>query len=435
MEEIFQFLWSARMLGLPLTLSGGERVRIIDPGIWNHDSGPDFFNAKINVDGQTWAGNVEIHIKASDWHRHGHDSDPAYDNIILHVVSIDDTRITRSDGSAIPQMAVSLPERFYETYGYLTSRNPEIRCASRLAEIDSIIRTDWIETLAIERLQTKAARLSDILTTLCGDWNNACFITLARGLGFGLNSLPFEMLAKSISLNHLRRHSDNLLQMEALLFGQAGLLDMSLHPFDRRYQLICREYAFLSRKYSLSPIPRSSWKFAKTRPQNFPFRRIALLAKAMSETPDLLDRIISSHGDDDKLRPLFSWSIDPYWSRRYTFGNDNQTDLKPPSLSGPSIDILLINVAAPILYAYGLMHSDHDMKEEAMQLLLSLPPEKNTIIRTWQALGFKTRDAMESQALLHLRKEYCDLHKCLRCRFGHRLLRQNIHTPAGVLNI
>lgn len=429
MEEIFQFLWSARMLGLPLTLSGGERVRVIDPGIWNHDSGPDFFNAKINVDGQTWAGNVEIHFKASDWHRHRHSDDPAYDNIILHVVSIDDTRITRSDGSPIPQMAVSLPERFYETYGHLTSKTPEIRCGRRLQEIDGIRRTDWIETLAIERLQTKAARVEEILHALHGDWNAACFITFARGLGFGLNSLPFEMLAKSINLNHLRRHSDNLLQTEALFFGQAGLLDPTQFTFDRRYQLMCREYAFLSRKYSLAPIPRTSWKFAKTRPQNFPYRRIALLAKAMSETPDLLDRIISSHGDDDRLRPIFGWQIDPYWSRRYTFGSDNQTEIRPPSLSNPSINLILINVAAPLLYAYGLLHSDHDMKEEAMQLLLSLPPEKNTIIRDWQNLGFKTRDAMESQALIHLRKEYCDLHKCLRCRFGHRILSQSYLSP------
>lgn len=433
MEEIFQFLWSARMLGLPLNLSGGERVRIIDPGIWNHDSGPDFFNAKVNVDGQTWAGNVEIHIKASDWHRHGHDSDPAYDNIILHVVSFDDSRILRSDGSIIPQMVVSLPRNFYETYGHLTSHSPEIRCASRLQEVDSITRTDWIETLAIERLQAKAARVKETLDASCGDWNRACFVTFARGLGFGLNSLPFEMLAKSINLNHLRRHSDNLIQTEALFFGQAGLLDPVLYPFDRRYQLMCREYAFLSRKYSLSPIPRSAWKFARTRPQNFPYRRIALLAKAMSETPDLLDRIISSHGDDDLLRPIFGWQIDPYWSRRFSFGSDNQTEIKPPSLSHPSISLMLINVAAPLIYAYGLLHSDHDMKEEALRLLLSLPPEKNALIRDWQHLGFKSRDAMESQALLHLRKEYCDLHKCLRCRFGHKILRQNIQSPADVL--
>lgn len=424
MEEIFQFLWSARMLGLPLTLSSGERVRIIDPGIWNHDSGPDFFNAKVNVDGQTWAGNIEIHVRASDWHRHRHSADPVYDNIILHVVNIDDTRITRSDGTPIPQMAVSLPERFYETYSSLTSHSPEIRCSRRLSEIDPIIRTDWIETLAIERLQSKAARVEETLKSLQGDWNGTCFITLARGLGFGLNSLPFEMLAKSISLNHLRRHSDNLMQTEAIFFGQAGLLDPTQHPFDQRYQLMCREYSFLSRKYSLTPIPRTAWKFARTRPQNLPYRRIALLAKAMAETPDLLRRIIATHGDDELLRPLFSWKIDPYWSRRYTFGSDCQTETRPPSLSNPSINLLLINVAAPLIYSYGLLHSDHEMKEEAMQLLLTLPPEKNSIIRDWQTLGFKTRDAMETQALLHLRREYCDLHNCLRCRFGHKLLRK-----------
>ena len=414
------------MLGLPLALESGERVKVIDPGVLNRNAGPDFFNAKVKIDGKTWAGNIEIHMKASDWHRHGHDSDPAYDNVILHVVAQSDTDIRRRDGSTIPQMRVMLPENFYRTFAYLTGNNPEIRCASRLQHIDRIRRADWIETLTIERLQHKAARIEEALRASHGDWNAACFLTLARALGFGLNGIPFEMLAQSIDLNHLRRHSDNMLQMEAIFFGQAGMLDPTAYAADRRYQLMCREYQFLARKYSMHPIPRAAWKFARTRPQNLPYRRIALLAKAMAETPDLLQRILQTGGDEDLLRPIFRWQVDPYWSRRFSFGADGQTEAAPPSLSEASISVLLINVAAPLLYAYALLHSDHDMKEAATALLAGLPPEKNGILRNWEQLGFKAKDAGSSQALIHLRKEYCDRHECLRCRFGNYILRSEV---------
>ena len=411
------------MLGLPLTLVSGERVRVIDPGILNRNSGPDFFNAKIKIGDRIWAGNIEMHIKASDWHRHGHDSDPAYDNIILHVVSVNDTVIKRRDGSEIPQMAISLPKNFYRTFGYLTSSVPEIRCASTISKVAPIRRTDWLERLAIERIQQKAARIEEILSSHNGDWNATCFITLARGMGFGLNSQPFEMLARSLNLNHLRRHSDNILQMEAIFFGQAGLLDSTLHTDDRRFQLMCREYQFLSRKYSLHPISCTSWKFSRTRPQNLPYRRIALLAKAMADTPDLLDRILTAGGDDERLRPLFRWKVDTYWSNRMTFGGHPQTEARPSSLSDQSINVLLTNVAAPLLYTYGLLHCDHDIKESAIDLLTTLPAERNSIVRDWQTLGFTPKDASGSQALIHLRKEYCDRHECLKCRFGQSILR------------
>ncbi|MDE6291720.1 MAG: DUF2851 family protein, partial [Muribaculaceae bacterium] len=241
MEEIFQILWQLRMLGLSFPMDDGRTVRIIDPGILNRDSGPDFFNAKVKIDGRTWAGNIEIHMKASDWHRHGHDSDPAYDNVILHVVALSDTRIRRrSDNSEIPQLQLQLPENFYRTFAYLTDTNTDIRCATRLQSVDSLRRSDWIETLTIERLQHKAERIEETLKNTNGDWNTACFLTLARALGFGLNGIPFEMLAQSIDLTHLRRHPDNRLQLEALFFGQAGLLDPTAYPTDRRYQLMTR---------------------------------------------------------------------------------------------------------------------------------------------------------------------------------------------------
>ncbi len=189
---------------------------------------------------------------------------------------------------------------------------------------------------------------------------------------------------------------------------------------------MCREYQFLARKYSMHPIPRTAWKFARTRPQNLPYRRIALLAKAMADMPDLMQRILQTGGDEDKLRPLFRWQVDSYWSRRLTFGGDFQTEVNPPSLAEASISVLLINVAAPLLYAYALLHCDYDLKEAAVALLTGLPPERNAIIRSWQQLGLTAKDAGSSQALIHLRKEYCERHECLRCRFGHAILRSEI---------
>lgn len=426
LEEIFQLLWSHRMLGLPLTLLGGERVRVIDPGTLNRDSGPDFFNAKVKIDDKLWAGNVEMHLRASDWYRHGHDKDSAYDNVILHVVSVSDTVISRRDGSLIPQMEVSLPQNFYHTFGHLTSSVPEIRCADRLRQLPAIYITDWIESLAIQRLQHKALRVEEILHSLQGDWNAACFITLARGLGFGLNSIPFEMLAKSINLNHLRRHSDNMLQMEAIFFGQAGMLDRNLYLEDNRYQLMCREYQFLAAKYSMHPIPVVSWKLSKTRPQNFPYRRIALLSKAMAETPDLFNRILTASGDEERLRALFKWQVEPYWSRRLSFGGEHQTEARPPMLADASVNGLLINVVAPLLYAYGVLHSDQERVQLGVDILTHLPPERNSRVSAWQSLGLKPKDAAQSQALIHLRNEYCDRHECLRCRFAHYILRTEI---------
>ncbi|MDE6341817.1 MAG: DUF2851 family protein, partial [Muribaculaceae bacterium] len=188
----------------------------------------------------------------------------------------------------------------------------------------------------------------------------------------------------------------------------------------------CREYQFLAAKYGLRPIPRTAWKFSRTRPQNFPYRRIALLAKASAATPDLLNRILTASGDEDRLRLIFDWKIDDYWSRRMNFGGDFQTEARPSALSDGSVTLLLINVVAPLLYAYALLHSDHEMMQDAIDLLLGLPPERNNIVRTWQQLGFNPKDSAASQALIHLRKEYCDRHECLKCRFGQTVLRSEL---------
>lgn len=410
------------MFGRRLTDADGAEVEVIDPGRLNTDSGPDFFNSKIKVNGQEWAGNIEIHVKASDWYRHGHDTDPAYDSIILHVVSISDRRITRSDGTLIPQVTITMPEDFFRTYATLDSAPTDVRCQSWLPAIPQLNVTDWLETLSIERIQKKGERVLETHRNCGQDWEQTCFITLARALGFGLNGDPFEALGRSIPLKILHHHSDNPFQLQALLFGQAGMLDSSLHILDEYYQHLCREYWFLARKYGLHPMRPGQWKYARTRPQNFPHRRIAFLAKACEGGFGLFSKLLECKGKEEDLRQLFGWRLDGYWHDHFSF--DVEARSTADTLSQASVTLLLINAVSPLVYAYGAMRGDPETAEKSLDLLASLPAETNTITRQWTALGITCKDALRSQALIHLRREYCDTRKCLYCRFGHQALKR-----------
>ena len=389
------------MFGRRLAAADGTEVEVIDPGRHNMDSGPDFFNSKIRIGGEQWAGNVEIHVKASDWYRHGHDSDPAYDGVILHVVGVSDKRVRRADGSLIPQVEITMPEDFFRTYAMLSSEMADIRCASRLHTVPALAVTDWLESLSIERVQKKSERVLDICKNCGGDWEQTCFIMLARGLGFGLNGEPFEMLARSVPLRVLHHHSDNPLQLQAIFFGQAGMLDSSLHIFDEYYQLLCREYYF--------------------RPQNFPHRRIAFLSKSCEDGFSMFSKILDSRGSEEDMRKIFGWRLEGYWHTHSSFDVDARA--VADTLSQSSVTLLIVNVVVPLLYACAMTRGDADIAEKAIDILSSLPAEVNTITRRWAQLGLEAGSAFRSQALIHLQREYCEARKCLYCRFGHRLLR------------
>lgn len=423
LEAVYQYIWKHTLCGRHLKTVDGEDVTILSPGQLNEDAGPDFFNARIERGGTEWCGNIEIHVKASDWYRHGHQSDPAYDNIILHVVAINDARIERQNKSLIPQTCIAASKEFFELYAGLTEGMNRPGCLPYLWQIDVLKRTDWVETLGIERLQEKSQRLKELLESQNGDWYQALFILLARGLGFGLNSVPFELTAKSIALNYLMRHRDNLFQLEALLFGQAGMLGGIGREGDEYYGKLCREYAFLSQKYSLTPVGPGIWKYSRTRPQNFPHRRIALLAASLSSGLKLQESLLEAAGDSDRLREIFDFEMSEYWGNHSDFGREGEAQRH---LSRGSINLLLINVAAPFYYTYGALTGNYDLSEKGIDLLNELNPERNCIIQMWAGAGLKAESAFQSQALLHLRKEYCDKSRCLECRFGHTLLRKNI---------
>ena len=423
MEKLYHYLWKSGIRGKDFRDVDGQHIEVLDPGIHNDDAGPDFFNSKLKIGGVEWVGNIEIHVKASDWFRHGHDSDPAYENVVLHVVGVSDKRIHRPDGSLIPQVEFTFPEKFFNTYAFLSEDVARIKCASLLAGLPALNKTDWLETLAVERLQQKATRIKEIFNSTNGDWEQTGFILLARGLGFGLNGDPFELLAKSLPLRILHHHSDNLFQLEALLFGQAAMLDATMYMFDEYFQSLCREYYFLSRKYGLRPQRPGLWKYLRTRPQNFPHRRIAFLAHSLFGGFSLFSRLLECSRDAESLVNVFDMKAEGYWKNRYSF--DTEAGNAPAVLSRSSKNILAINVAVPLLYAYASSVGDIELGEKALAIMEDLPAENNSIVREWQPVGLVAKDASRSQALIQLRKEYCDKNKCIYCRFGHHFLRSS----------
>ena len=435
MEMLYQYLWKHGMVGEKIAGHRGRRIPTVDgasvtvlyPGIHNRDAGPDFMGARISMDHSEWAGNVEIHVKASDWYRHNHQTDPAYNSVILHAVGVNDQRVATSDGRQLPQVVITCPESFASLYLRLAENISQVKCQPMLGEISPLSVTDWVSTLEVERMQQKAERVMQLTRFTGGDWEWTCFIMLARALGFGLNSEPFEILARSVPLTTLLHHSDDLLQLEALLFGQAGMLDTSIHIFDDYYQQICREYFFLARKYGLRPMRRDLWKYARTRPQNFPHRRVAMLAAAVEGGFRLMSDILDAGADIDRQLALLDWHLSDYWSTHADFDTDASPNAA--SLVRASRNLLLINFTAPLLYAYGDSRGNPDLTEAALGIWEQLGAEANSIVRQWKSSGIPCDTAAESQALLQLRKEYCDRNRCMDCRFGHTLLRNTIFRP------
>lgn len=421
MERLMQYIWQHRLWPAgDMSTVDGERVQVIDPGRLNTDSGPDFFNAKIRIGKQMWAGDVEIHVNASDWHRHRHDGDPAYESVILHVVGRDDSRINRSDGRVIPQMRMPCAPDFSESYHKLVAEaSCMLPCSEEIARMEPVKIHSWLDSLAYERLYRKSEHIVKILNDNCGDWESACYVTVARALGFGLNSEPFERLGLATPLRILHKHCDSQLSMEAILFGQSGLLDDA--PAGETYvELLKREYDFLVNKFSLKKPESLGWKMARMRPPNFPHRRIAFLAALLFGGFRLMSRIADA-ASIDAARKLFAVELSGYWASHYTFGTGMETH-SPIVLGRASIDTLIINAVVPLLHAYGCRTGNLRLTDRAVEFLQELAPEQNSVVKLFKSHGLKCDDAFTSQAFIQLRREYCETRKCLFCRIGHQYL-------------
>ena len=415
-----QYVWKHRLWrSEDMVTNTGKKVRVVDPGLLNTDAGPDFFNAKIEIDGHMWVGNVEMHYRATDWKRHRHDSDKAYDSVILHVVAKDDAPVRRTNGELIPQLVLEVSPQFNADYASLVGAAIEVPCATKIKQVPHLTIVEWVEGLAFERLHGKVERIHQLLDNFNGSWEDVCYVTLARNFGFGINNDAFERLARRTPLRLLGKHSDSVLQIEALLFGQAGMLDAQKPGMDSYYNQLCTEYAFLSNKFQLTPMEKESWKLFRIRPQNFPYRRIAMLAQFIEGGFRMMNRILEAEGEKE-MRSLFEVELSGYWTKHYTFGKPNER--ATATLSRSSIDIILINTVAPLLYAYGELTGNYEMTDKAIKLLEDLRAESNSIVSHFVAYGIDCPDALTSQALVQLKREYCDARKCIYCKIGHHLL-------------
>lgn len=420
MERLMQYVWQHRLWPQShLRTVGGQPVRIIDPGRLNTDAGPDFFNAKVVIDGHTWVGDIEIHVRASDWHRHGHQNDPAYNSVILHVVDRDDMPIVRSDGQTIPQMRMACTPDFYQKYASLVdSADRSLPCSEYLTRLPALHLNNWLDALLYERLYDKTDRINRWLRLTDSDWDAAAYISLARCLGFSVNGDPFERLALATPLIFIAKHCDSILTIEALLFGQSGLLD-SAPDADPYVVDLRREYAFMAHKFNLRRPESLGWKMSRMRPPNFPHRRIATLAALLHRSTRLTAAMLEVRSLDQAAR-MFDVELSDYWHSHYFFGPGAATT--PSGLSRSSVISLAINAIAPMQFAYGMARDNSLLTDSAIQLLQSLPAERNSIVGIFQRVGIKTPDAATSQSLIQLRRAYCETRKCLYCRIGHRLL-------------
>lgn len=421
MERLMHYVWQYRLVDpADMVTVDGRKVTVIDPGRHNTDSGPDFFNAKVRIGDRLWAGDVEIHVRASDWHRHGHHNDGAYDSVVLHVVDCDDVAVERRNGERIPQLVMRCAPDFHKRYDGLVGRSDiDLPCAPEMGEISPLHMRDWITALAYERAYAKAERIMEHLGRCAGDWEQTLYVTLARGLGFGTNAEPMERLALSLPLHFLRKHSDSATAIEALMFGQAGLLP-ERSDGDRYADSLKREYAFLAHKFSLRPVESPGWKMARMRPANFPHRRVATLAAFVTGDFRLVSRMVGLRSVEDAIA-LLRTPLTGYWATRFTFSPVGSERVYE-TMSRASAMVLVINVAIPLLIAYGMRHGDQELVQRGFDWLVEMPAESNSIVGAFASAGIEVKDAFTSQALIQLRREYCEKHGCLFCRIGHRLL-------------
>jgi hypothetical protein len=419
-EEFLHYIWQYRLYTPNLVLQNREQVEVLHPGIHNTDSGPDFFNAKIRIGETIWAGNIEIHILSSDWKRHNHQQDKSYDNIILHVVWRDDMPVFRSDGTPIPTLELDglYNENSWKNYLHFMASQQWIPCETMISRVDPFILNAWFDRILVERLERKALQVEHILLITQNDWAQSFYRLLSMNMGFKLNNQAFEMLSQSLPYQFLAKHADDLFQVEAMVFGQAGLLGITFA--DEYPQKLKKEYEFLKNKFDLSPIDSHLWRFMRLHPGNFPTLRLAQFASIIHHSGSIIGELFNSN-NVSTYRKLFSAEASEYWNTHYTF--DKPSAFRRKTLGQSSVDLLLINLVAPILLAYGRRRSDTEITAKPIDMLMQIRGEENSVIHKWAGLGMDVSNAANTQALLELKTNYCDAKKCLNCRIGNELLK------------
>ena len=425
MEQLLHYVWKHRMFPLKeLETTDGQLIEVIDPGLHNHNAGPDFFNAKVKIGSTLWVGNVEIHDKSSDWYQHGHDKDSNYNNVVLHVANVIDMEVKNYKGEYLPQLQLDVPEKVRE---HATDSYPP--CYKVIPNLTHLMVHSWMAALQTERLEQKTEAIRQRAERCNGSWENAYFVTLARNYGFGINGDVFEEWACNIPQNAVAHHRDDLFQIEAIFMGQAGLLELEAVPEyyqqealnEGYFAKLRNEYLYLAHKFSMKPMDFKHWRFLRLRPQNFPHIRISQLANLYYQRKAGLSQLIECE-TIEQLKSLMGSHVTPYWETHYTFGSTSSKNEK--HLSYGSLNLLMINTAIPMLFAVGRHRGKEKLCDRAFDYLEQLKAENNYIIRMWQQVGLPVQTAGDSQALIQLKKEYCDKKDCLRCRFGYEYLKR-----------
>ena len=431
MEKLLHYIWKHRILSLSeLRTTDGRSVEVIDPGLPNMHAGPDFFNAKVRIDGVMWVGNVEIHERSADWFLHGHDTDAAYNNVVLHVAAVVDADVVTERGDRLPQVQLAVPQQVLSNYRRLLAFDRYPPCREAVLPLDTIKKRSWLSALVAERLNEKTEAIRRRVALFEGSWEAAFFATMARSFGFGVNSEAFEQWAERLPLMQIAHHRDDPFQVEAMFMGMAGLLDEAqMTPATREAALadpyflsLKREFGYLSRKFRLEPMARQAWRFLRLRPQNFPYIRMSQLAQLYCSRRAGLAEITACESVK-QLHTVLQTSVSDYWRTHYTFGKESSLNEK--RLSTASLNLLAINAAVPMLHAWGCYRDDERLVQRALDWLEQLPAEDNTYIRLWKECGVEARNAADTQALIQLQHRYCERKDCLRCRFGYYSLKRS----------
>ena len=435
-EEFLYYLWENRLIDKALQTTEGESVEVVATGYRNTNSGPDFLEAKIQIGDKLWAGHVEIHVKSSDWNRHGHQTDKAYKNVILHVVYENDTKV-----NDIPTLELKghFDETLFTNYQRFILSKGWIPCEKSIAQVPVFTRLSWLDRLAIERLESKSETVTKILNANQFDWEDALYKLLMRYFGLKVNNEAFEYLSNILPFKTLLKHADNLLQLEAMLFGCAGFLE---DDFKEEYPLLLkREFSVMKAKFNLLAMPAERWRFMRMRPSNFPTIRLAQMAQLIHKNGCLFSKIREAKNGNE-VKALFDVKASEYWETHWRFNQrlpqcDNPTTQKSGAvglsyhgsrktakhLGDTTANVLMINAVAPLLFCYGKLHKDESVCETAMQFLEETEAEDNAIIRHFALCGIKADNAMQTQALLHLYNMYCKRKRCLECRIGNVLMK------------
>ena len=421
-EDLLHFIWKYRKVPLEdLFTSNHESVFIVNVGTHNHLSGPDFFNAQVQIEGQLWAGNVEIHIKSSDWYAHRHEEDVSYNNVILHVVWDDDASVFRKDGSQIPtlQLKNHITEELLTAYQNLfdKKRYTFINCEAAISKVDGFVVQNWLERLYFERLERKSRFVFDLLEKAKNDWEQVLFSLLLKNFGLKINGEAFLSLAYALEFSLVRKVLSNNIQLESIFFGMAHLLDDQTFV-DAYYLNLKEEYAFLKRKFDLNDSAVLRPEFFKLRPPNFPTIRLSQLANLYSKNKGLFEQVVNA-SDLETLYTLFEGSASTYWKNHFTFGKQSKKSSK--KITKAFIDLIVINAILPLKFCYA-QYMGKDVNDDILQIITQIKSEQNTVIKNFKINGLAATNARDSQAILQLYNEYCTQNKCLQCAIGNRLL-------------